>query len=242
MLFSFYMYLISFGISTMARFNRLSPLDNSPVELNFGHFQFVITKNNLSLPSCRLTNFARLVNGKDAFDQTYPFAALLILNGKPYGGGAIIGKQWILTAAHNFHRSNSADDFTIGVGSIYLDKLKIVKVEKILIHPSYIHKQKFDIAMLKLTQNLTFSNTIRPICLPEYSFEPLNSNKARVIGWGYKKFEMKKVSSVLQEVDLEIIPLERCQTIYMPLQQDIVRSQICTWSSGKDACSVCCFI
>ncbi|KAI2806041.1 Serine protease 48, partial [Blomia tropicalis] len=133
--------------------------------------------------------------------------------------------------------SNSADDFTIGVGSIYLDKLKIVKVEKILIHPSYIHKQKFDIAMLKLTQNLTFSNTIRPICLPEYSFEPLNSNKARVIGWGYKKFEMKKVSSVLQEVDLEIIPLERCQTIYMPLQQDIVRSQICTWSSGKDACS-----
>ena len=211
----------------------------SPIQINFGHFQFVISKNNLSAPECRRTRFARLVNGRNAFADTYPFAALLFRQGKPYGGAAIIAREWLLTAAHNFHASIQVNDYSIGVGSIYLDQLHLHDIAKILIHPSYVRKQKFDIALLKLVEPLDFGNpNIRPICLPEYSFEPINADKARVVGWGYPNFQTREVSPVLKEVDLEIIPLDRCRQMYAPLNQDIIRSQICTWTRRKDACSV----
>lgn len=74
------------------------------VELNFGHYQLVVDKNNLSVPGCGLSILNRIVNGKDAIDGSFPFAALLIKETKPFGGAVIINDQWILTAAHNFHR------------------------------------------------------------------------------------------------------------------------------------------
>ena len=139
---------------------------------------------------------------------------------------------------HIFYNSTAdPKDFTVGVGSINIDQLKICEVDKIFVHPEYRRKQKFDIALLKLKKKLPISASIKPICLPEYSFQPLDSDKARVIGWGYHSFKMKQVSDILQEVDLDIIPLEKCQKIYSTIKQDIIRSQICTWSSKKDACS-----
>lgn len=109
---------------------------------------------------------------------------------------------------------------------------------KIVIHPLYQRKQKFDIAMIKLKKALTITRLVRSICLPEYSFQPIQSAKARVIGWGYHHFNERKVSQTLQSVDLDIISLEQCQRMYAPTKQEIIRSQICTWSHKKDACSV----
>ncbi|XP_017483678.1 PREDICTED: clotting factor B-like [Rhagoletis zephyria] len=128
-------------------------------------------------------------------------------------------------------------NYSVGVGSIHITELQMHQVAAVFVHPQYQRKQKFDIALMKLATPLAFSTKIKAVCLPEYSFEPLNANKARVIGWGYHHFKVKKVSASLQEVDLDVIPLERCRTMYEPIKQDIIRSQICTWSDRKDACS-----
>lgn len=129
------------------------------------------------------------------------------------------------------------ESFTIGLGATNIDQLKILEIGKIFVHPEYRRKQKFDIALVKLKEPLQFSSKVKPICLPEFSFQPVNSEKARVVGWGYRHFKVKEVSKQLQEVDLDIIPLEKCQQMYASIKQDIIRSQICTWSTQKDACS-----
>lgn len=228
------------------------------MELNFGHFRLVVDKNHLSTPGCGLSILNRVVHGHEAVESSYPFAALLFKDSKPFGGAVIISEQWILTAAHNTHRFDRintelflnflnlfssvsstlvASRYSIGVGSIYISELQVHKVQSIFVHPLYQRKQKFDLALMKLKVPLKFSSKVKAICLPEYSFEPLNSNQGRVIGWGYHHFKVKKVSPVLQEVDLDVIPLERCRRMYAPIKQDIIRSQICTWSNHKDACS-----
>lgn len=84
--------------------SALLHLSSAAVELNFGHFRLLLDKNNLSTPGCGLSILNRIVNGRDAVDNSYPFAALLYKNAKPFGGAVIISPQWILTAAHNTHR------------------------------------------------------------------------------------------------------------------------------------------
>lgn len=41
----------------------------------------------------------------------------------------------------------------------------------------------YDIALLKLASPVTYSNTIRPVCLSQTG-SPFNSRKAVVAGWG----------------------------------------------------------
>lgn len=92
--------------------------------------------------------------------------------------------------------------------------------------------------MIKLKKPLNFGETIRPICLPEFPFEPVNSKQIRVIGFGYKNFNARKISNILQKVDLELISLERCNEMYSLLRRSIGRSLLCTFNLGKDACIV----
>ena len=86
---------------------QYSNTSKSPtVEIKLNHFQFVISnKNNLSMSQCGLaSSFGRIVGGTDAVEGSYPFVALLLRQDRPFGGAVIMNDQWILTAAHNFHR------------------------------------------------------------------------------------------------------------------------------------------
>nr|XP_027200141.1 clotting factor B-like [Dermatophagoides pteronyssinus] len=205
-----------------------------------GNLKFIVQmKNNLSLPGCGLFgHFERISNGQDSIDGSYPFAALLYRYQAPFGGAVIINERWLLSAAHNFYESKQPSIYQIGVGSIYLKRLIMKKVDKIIVHEKYQHHQKYDLALIRLKEPLKFGQNIRPICLPEYSFESLNDLKrGRAIGWGYRNFSGSKVSEILQEVDLDIIPLKKCRQIYSKLDQDIIHSQICTYTKNKDECS-----
>lgn len=128
-------------------------------------------------------------------------------------------------------------DFTIGVGSNYLKKLRSYSLDHVIIHQNFSNHLN-DIALIKVKKPLPFGPTIRPICLPEFPFEPVNSKQIRVIGFGYKNFNAKKISNILQEVDLDLIPLESCNEKYSLLRQTIGRSLLCTFNLGKDACIV----
>lgn len=112
------------------------------------------------------------------------------------------------------------------------------QIANIIVHSNFSNVRQFDIALIKLESKLKFGYKIRPICLPDYQFESINSTKARVVGWGYKKFKDGTPSETLQEVDLDIISHEQCTSIYGSIHVNITRRQICTWDSNKDACSV----
>ncbi|KAM7135057.1 complement factor B [Molossus nigricans] len=85
--------------------------------------------------------------------------------------GAVVSNYFVLTAAHCFTLEDQAHSIKVDVGG-----MKNLDVEYFLTHPKYnINGKKaegipefydYDVALIKLQKKLTYSDTLRPICLP----------------------------------------------------------------------------
>lgn len=69
------------------------------------------------------------------------------------------------------------------------DPVVDVGVEKIIVHPQYDDTSRdkhHDIAIVRLETNVSYSNYIKPICLPIVGFSSglITGNKLTVAGWG----------------------------------------------------------
>jgi hypothetical protein len=119
-----------------------------------------------------------IVNGEDAVKGAWPWHVYLDLRlpgQDSFCGGSLINDRWILTATHCVDDIQSADNITVKAGSIYLNKtgdpdIKILQVDKVIIHEQYEYSYARnviinDVALLRLKQPVTFTETIRPICL-----------------------------------------------------------------------------
>lgn len=59
------------------------------------------------------------------------------------------------------------------------------KVQSIIIHENYAaHKHDDDIAVVKLSSPVLFSEDVHTVCLPDATFEVLPKSKVFVTGWG----------------------------------------------------------
>jgi secreted trypsin-like serine protease len=94
-----------------------------------------------------------------------------------------------------------------------------------------------DIAILTLDSPVTFTNMIRPICLPTGA-DLYAGSTATVVGWGSLR-ESGPQPSVLQEVSISIWTNSECRTKYgSAAPGGIVEHFICAGQAGKDSCSV----
>ena len=85
-------------------------------------------------------------------------------------GGTIISKNLVITAAHClFNSKNELDkDVSIlfGHSDISSALIKRQRVESTLVHPQHGNKKYYnDVALLRLSKDLEFDNTVQPIAL-----------------------------------------------------------------------------
>ncbi|KAK4874416.1 hypothetical protein RN001_013776 [Aquatica leii] len=161
---------------------------------------------------------SRIISGKPATLGQFPWQVsnkLTTFFGRSFCGGALIGANWVLTAAHC---ADGALYFDITLGALYSDgryepQAKVVKTDTAIIHPLYSSIFLVnDLALIQLKTNIEFTDYIQPIPL---SKEYLPSGiSLTVSGWGKTSDSSGTVSSVLNFVSLTTISNGKCKSIY----------------------------
>ncbi|XP_062992931.1 serine protease 27-like [Elgaria multicarinata webbii] len=191
---------------------------------------------------------SRIIGGQPASNGSWPWQVSIFRGGRPVGGGSLINKQWVLSAAHCFFGSLATDQYDVVLGITQLKKpTKSVvesKVKRIISHPDYDGKRG-DIALLKLKSPVEFTDYILPVCLPDSSVQFPPEADCWVTGWGMiRPGGGLPPLNGLNELKVSLINRTYCNTLYTsnpnislgeePIQPDMVCAGYP--EGGKDAC------
>merc|ERR1711936_202424 len=167
-------------------------------------------------------------------------------------GGTILNKRYVVTAAHCLYGGN--DQMTLKGGATFrvmLGEHDHCKSTSSFVLASAVHKHpKFDlnnpsgdndIAILKLSKDLTFSDKIKPVCLPTSATKDYSGKASTVSGWGGTKgyTPLNPVDQprqcALKEAIVNILkPSDtKCSNF---IGDSSSTTMLCAWAKGKDAC------
>nr|CAA28197.1 unnamed protein product [Drosophila melanogaster]prf//1211336A snake gene [Drosophila melanogaster] len=144
-------------------------------------------------------------------------------------GGALVSELYVLTAAHC--ATSGANHRTWFAWRPQLNETSAtqqdIKILIIVLHPKYRSSAYYhDIALLKLTRRVKFSEQVRPACLWQCGAPHTTVVAA---GWGRTEFLGAK-SNALRQVDLDVSPQMTCKQIYRKerrLPRGIIEGQFC---------------
>lgn len=204
-------------------------------------------------PSCgrqHLTRTSKVVGGNETYQGEFPWTVSIRRFNHHHCGGVIIGQRWILTAAHCV-QSRAPDNFVVRIGEHDLfnadGRAADHDVERIIIHGNYtqitgmknpVSINNSDIALLRLKQDIKWSEYAWPVCLGVRESD--SGSDAVVVGWGKKSEKSEVYSETLQKVKLTIVENEVCTRWYRLAGKEMTINDriICAGfrSGGRDAC------
>ncbi|XP_068827737.1 plasma kallikrein isoform X2 [Capricornis sumatraensis] len=189
------------------------------------------------------TKRGRIVGGTDASWGEWPWQVSLQVKLRAQShlcGGSIIGRQWVLTAAHCFDGLLLSNIWRIYGGILNLSEIttetSFSQIKEIIVHPNYKTSEgSHDIALIKLEAPLNFTDLQKAICLPSKDDTKPVYTDCWITGWGFTE-EKGKIQNTLQKANIPLISNEECQKSYRDYK--ITKQMICAGykEGGKDAC------
>ena len=132
-------------------------------------------------------------------------------------------------------------------------------IENVILHPDYdIKTGHNDIAIVKLNQEVEWTDAVKPICLPDSNEDNVGED-GYLAGWGYESLDKWKydgrrdqngkwiaeyndLPKKLLEVKMPIISPSECASNYSKFIEDgdidLTEKMLCAGGNGKDGCMV----
>uniref|UniRef100_A0AB38ZEE0 Venom S1 protease 41 n=1 Tax=Ectomocoris sp. TaxID=3104572 RepID=A0AB38ZEE0_9HEMI len=181
----------------------------------------------------------RIVGGKEATPNEYPFVAYLKIKHdmEPLCGASIITRFHALTAAHcTFPFKGIPFTVAVGVHDIRTATpfTQEIDVKETIEHPKYVDTEIiYDIAALILDKMVEFNEAVGPACLPNGRTN-LFGQYIKVLGWG-RMVNKGASSPILRKVNLRTTNLEVCRAMFTHVSMKDPY-QICTFAPDRDSC------
>ncbi|XP_061613070.1 prostasin [Phyllopteryx taeniolatus] len=184
----------------------------------------------------------RIVGGDDAPAGAWPWQVSMHFRGAHICGGNVISEGWVLTAAHCI-LSTEFSPWLMYFGkqnqSTTSPNEVTRTVAQIIVHPQY-NSVTFqnDVALMRLSSPITYSDYIRPICMASNSSHFNNATRCWGTGWGrLGADEPNQAFERLQEVEIPTIGNRQCGCSYSLVENiTITSNMICAGEENKGIC------
>ncbi|XP_016986391.2 trypsin beta [Drosophila rhopaloa] len=186
----------------------------------------------------------RIVGGEVTTIGQFPYQVSVQLNGQHICGGAVIGDNFVLTAAHCFEGSSVIDseDYTVRVGSSeHASGGHVLSLRQVITHGGYNpQSHDNDLALLILNARLNYTEHLQPVPLATLRDPPTADTRLLVSGWGFEAEEGGAsgevgVSPQLRFVDVDLVDSDQCRRAYRQVLP-ITQRMICAARPGHDSC------
>lgn len=176
----------------------------------------------------------RIIGGSTAEEGLAPYQVSLQGMWGHSCGGAIIDKNWIITASHCV-QYREFEDVRVFTGTQDLTKPGVFYyVDRIYVHCNYDYPPMHnDIALLHLNSSIVFNEKTQAIPLPTMPLK--EGDDVLLTGWGSEELWGNSPER-LKKVELKYMPHERCKAA-LNNDPDLDVGHMCTFTKiGEGAC------